>query len=286
MKNRLKGILFLLVVGNGIVCGTITHLFFSSFLSVGMVLADSVPMTLSAPATLLVSSLESNSRIETQVPMVSNGETFTLLGANPTPMPTARPSATVVPVPTRGPLPTAESLVLAISVDSLPKASVILPPCGPGEEFFQVWDGRGFDDTFVGAIRGPKFHAGIDGSCKLGGQAKWIAYAVADSLVVRYEFLNPGSSQATELWSSGWTAVLAFTFEGAQYEAIYGHLAFPNESENWPKVGDRVSPMSPLGRIGSTGASSGLHLHLGLRRKGADGTFEFINPEFLLGKRP
>jgi len=177
-------------------------------------------------------------------------------------------------------------LALTTSTGDLPEADVILPPCGSGEEFFQVWDGRGFDATYVGDQRGPRFHPGIDGSCRSDGQAKWIAYPVADALVVRYEFLTAGSSEASELWSSGWTAVLAFTFEGTKYEAIYGHLEFPNRSENWPKVGDRVGPLSPLGRIGSTGASSGLHLHFGLRRRGPDGKFEFINPEFLLGKRP
>lgn len=281
MKERLKEILLALVVGNGIVCGTITHLFFSTTLpSVGMALANSAPPT----TVLLVSSFESNSRIGTKIAVVPNGETFTLLGANSTPIPTSRPATT----PTSLPSPTAKSLVLAVSVDNLPKASAILPPCGPGEEFFRTVDGRGYDTTFSGGLRGPKFHAGIDGSCKGDGQAKWIAYAVADSRVIRYEFLEPGSGEAVELWSSGWTVVLAFTFEGVEYEAIYGHLGLPNKSENWPKVGDQIGPLSPLGRIGSTGASSGLHLHFGLRKKGVDGNFTFVNPEDygILGKRP
>lgn len=295
--SPLRWMLILLVIADGFVCGIVTHLFFSSLLpSVRVALADSAPTAIPLSGTSSVpvsgiSSFELISRKGTQVPMVmaSNGESFTLLPAMPTPVPTPSPTLTAMPVPTSGALPTAQSLALAISVDNLPKASTILPPCGPGEEFFRTVDGRGYDATFSGGLlRGPKFHAGIDGSCKLGGQAKWIAYAVADSRVIRYEFLAPDSSEAVELWSSGWTAVLAFTFEGAEYEAIYGHLAFPNKSENWPKVGDRVGPTSPLGRIGSTGASSGLHLHFGLRRRGVDGNFTFVNPEDyqVLGKRP
>ena len=293
MKNRpsvkfreissLRWILIFLIIADGFVCGIMTHLLFSSRLpSVGVVLADSVLTTRQVPASD-VSSFELISGKKTRAPVVPNGEVFTLIEASPTPNSTG--TLTTVPPPTSEPSPIGPRLVVSSSND-LPRTSVILPPCGPGEEFFHPIDGRGFDATFIGGIRGSKFHPGIDGSCKGGGQAKWIAYAVADAVVVTYKYLDQNGSEAMELWSSGWTAVLAFTFEGAQYEAIYGHLELPNKSENWPKVGDRVGPLSPLGRIGSTGASSGLHLHFGLRRRGPDGKFEFINPEFLLGKRP
>lgn len=301
--SSLRWLLFFLAVADGLVCGILTSLFYSSMLpSVEVVLADSAPTATQVPVRE-VSSFELGSRKETQELVASNGETFTLIEASPTPnlTPSQTAGQAPTPPPTDGPSPVEQALepvnelvstggssVVALTTGSLPESTAILPPCGPGEEFYRTVDGRGFDVTYVGDQRSPRFHAGIDGGCRSDGQGKWLAYAVADSRVVAYEFLNPGSSQATELWSSGWTVVLTFTFEGVEYEAIYGHLEFPNKSENWPKVGDLVGPASPLGRIGSTGASSGLHLHFGLRRRGVDGNFTFVNPEDygVLGKRP
>lgn len=269
-------LLTFMVIVNGASGGIVVYTLFSMLWpSVAVAVYDPAP-TPSSEAVLLISSFESSSR--TEIPVTAIVER---------PVPTVTPVPTVHPLPTATLLPSPTAPILVVSSNpGFPRATVILPPCAPGEEFFHPVDGRRFDNTLIGGGRGPKFHPGIDGSCRRDGQAKWVAYAVADAIVVTYKYLDPNSSEAVELWSSGWTVVLAFTFEGAEYEAIYGHLEFPNKSENWPKVGDPVSSLSPLGRIGSTGASSGLHLHFGLRRKGADGTFEFINPEFLLGKRP
>jgi murein DD-endopeptidase MepM/ murein hydrolase activator NlpD len=46
-------------------------------------------------------------------------------------------------------------------------------------------------------------------------------------------------------------------------ETSYGHL-----SEASVDVGDEVDPSVPVGKVGSTGLSTGCHLHFGVRQKG------------------
>lgn len=59
------------------------------------------------------------------------------------------------------------------------------------------------------------------------------------------------------------------------YETLYGHLSVITCN-----VGDKVKPGDVIGRVGSTGASTGPHLHFGIRK---DGTF--VNPEpYLTGR--
>ena len=220
------------------------------------------------------------------LPKISGGPTAILVGG-----PVVTPSVTVtptVPSPTETPSP------LTPGTAYLPVSQIILPPCGPGEQFILTVDGKPFSlELTAEGKRSRRYHPGLDGTCRKGKWGAWLATAISDARVVKvYPDLIPNENTpdnpSLDLWSSGRTVIIAFVYQGREFQAIYGHLVYPGRDEVWPKEGDTIKSGDPLGRIGSTGASTGLHLHLCLRILGADGQYHFVNPADygVMGTRP
>lgn len=170
------------------------------------------------------------------------------------------------------------------TADWLPVAEQILPPCASGEKFYLALGGNSFSQELTtGGKRPRRYHPGLDGACRHGRKGGWIATAITDARVIKvYKYLMPNvntpENPSYDLWSSGRTVVIAFTLAGVRFEAIYGHLNWPRPNSEWPEEGDLVESGQSLGQIGSTGASSGPHLHLGLRYLGEDGQYYFVDP--------
>lgn len=74
-------------------------------------------------------------------------------------------------------------------------------------------------------------------------------------------------------YDGGWTVYIQ---HANGYESIYYHLAYPSGLS----VGSKVSPGQVIGLMGSTGRSTGVHLHFTLRRNGVT-----INPMNVINLR-
>ncbi len=98
-------------------------------------------------------------------------------------------------------------------------------------------------DPFTGR---PAFHDGIDLAAKRGTPIH--AFRAG---VVTYSG-----------WKAGYGRVVIVRHDDG-LESVYGHNA-----ENFVEKGMRVTPETPLARVGSTGRSTGPHLHFEVRRDG------------------
>jgi murein DD-endopeptidase MepM/ murein hydrolase activator NlpD len=76
-------------------------------------------------------------------------------------------------------------------------------------------------------------------------------------------------------WKPGYGKAVVVRHAGG-LESIYGHAGSVSA-----KVGDRVSQHTELGKVGSTGRSTGPHLHFEVRRKG-----KVVNPTSYLKQYP
>jgi hypothetical protein len=103
------------------------------------------------------------------------------------------------------------------------------------------------------------FHWGID----LGGDLGDPIYPIAKGTVVERKF---------ERFALG-NAVIVKHEDGL--ESIYAHLSRVDTL-----VGDGVNPNAPIGKMGSTGRSTGPHLHLEVYKDG-----RVVNPRSVLGYR-
>ena len=68
---------------------------------------------------------------------------------------------------------------------------------------------------------------------------------------------------------------------GNNMKTYYAHL-----SEIYVNVGDVVNQDDIIGAIGSTGNSTGPHLHVDIQVKGNDGNYHYVNPLFFLSDEP
>ena len=109
-------------------------------------------------------------------------------------------------------------------------------------------------DPFTGK---KKFHRGIDFAGRAGSEV----LAVAAGVVVASE------------WQHGYGNVVEIRHPGG-YITHYAH-----NRENLVKVGDRVEKGEPIAILGSTGRSSGPHVHFGVRRDG-----KVIDPARFIGR--
>ncbi|MGB3135313.1 MAG: M23 family metallopeptidase [Nodosilinea sp.] len=103
--------------------------------------------------------------------------------------------------------------------------------------------------------RGYEMHEGIDFSGPVGKPI----VATAEGVVVRADY-NGGYGNHVRI------------DHGYNYETLYAHL-----SKIEVEIGDRVQRGSLLGALGSTGRSSGPHLHYGIYRNG-----QAVNPRYYL----
>ena len=118
----------------------------------------------------------------------------------------------------------------------------------------------------------PWFHAGVDFAARKGTHL----YAVMEGTVtfvgvsqgVRCRF--PGAEEPRT--NLGWVVVV----QSGPYTVKYGHTIVGSERV---QAGDRVSPGQVLALMGSTGCSTGPHLHFQVQRPGQG----FVDPFNLLG---
>ncbi len=101
-----------------------------------------------------------------------------------------------------------------------------------------------------------RLHAGIDlaapaGMAVLAAHSGWVRYAG---------------------WQEGYGNTVVLEYADGQYQTLYGHLA-----EILVAAGAAVRPRQVIGRVGSTGGSTGPHLHFELRKK-TGGTWLAVNP--------
>lgn len=100
----------------------------------------------------------------------------------------------------------------------------------------------------AGAYSGCAVHTGMDFG--VSNQTGWNTYPVAKGAVVGV-FHFDGPWQSCGNYIAVWHEELGFT-------SLYCHLA-----ATYVNTGDLVDPDTPLGEIGTTGMSNGIHLHLG-----------------------
>lgn len=91
-------------------------------------------------------------------------------------------------------------------------------------------------------------HQGIDFTPGAGKKIE----AIADGKVV--EVGNPSGAL-------GVYAIVQHTVDGERYRSVYAHMQFGSLEV---QVGDKVEIGDVLGRVGSTGMSTGAHLHFGI----------------------
>lgn len=119
-----------------------------------------------------------------------------------------------------------------------------------------------FGRRFHPVLKKMKLHAGVDYGAPTGTPVR----AVADGKIVHAGWAGAAGKMVKIRHSDG-------------YETIYAHLS---KIEPGIKVGKRVKQKTKVGRVGSTGRSTGPHLHFGMKRHG-----QHINPlkvEFARGE--
>ncbi len=119
-------------------------------------------------------------------------------------------------------------------------------------DFARSATGRSYYKNFPGGI-----HPGVDfGTHKINLPV----VATVEGKIVRAGFETGWGNHIELLGADGWNRQ-------------YCHLSMMNVV-----VGQLVKPGDVLGKVGSTGSSSAIHLHYGNRRRGTWGGWEYRNP--------
>lgn len=105
-----------------------------------------------------------------------------------------------------------------------------------------------------------RFHAGID----LGAPSGTPVLAASSGVVTASKRMG------------GYGLAVTIEHQNGRYETLYGHL-----SELLVSMGETVRSGQVIGRVGSTGASTGPHLHFELRQQGDKG-WVTLDPASLL----
>nr|WP_246593561.1 M23 family metallopeptidase [Evansella tamaricis] len=95
--------------------------------------------------------------------------------------------------------------------------------------------------------RATSFHSGIDIAAPLNTPI----YATADGIIISVG------------WEGGYGRTIVIE-HGDTYETLYAHL-----NEIYISVGDEVEKGDLIGGMGTTGRSTGVHLHYEIRRNGS-----------------
>jgi murein DD-endopeptidase MepM/ murein hydrolase activator NlpD len=147
---------------------------------------------------------------------------------------------------------------------------------GPVAQGNGIFDGR-FSNPFGAAYRisspfgyrnsphgyGRMFHSGTDIAAPMGTPIKAIGGGVAT---------NVGWDPAKDPRGRPWLGMRTILNHGGGWQSYYGH-----QSEYRVKEGTRVSEGQTIGLVGSTGASTGPHLHLTIKNNG-----KLVNPSMVV----
>ncbi|MGN8553978.1 UNVERIFIED_CONTAM: peptidoglycan DD-metalloendopeptidase family protein [Microbacterium sp. SLM126] len=178
-----------------------------------------------AAAALTIGVISPASAIQPSAPTPTANSTPT---PTPTPTPTATPKATPTPTPTPT-TPTAATFRLPLAAKSYSVSSYFGPRCIP--------------------VRyGPTVHRGVDMAAAGGAPIHAVAAGVVTATV------NGTSSQ------EGYISVRSI-IDGVEYKAVYMHMW---SATTHVKVGQTVTAGQRISQVGTSGASSGNHLHLEL----------------------
>ena len=91
-----------------------------------------------------------------------------------------------------------------------------------------------------------------------------------------------GSGVVTRVFKNGWYGnAVVIKLDNHGLELLYAHLADFQGDNGATRPGQRVRAGFVIGRMGTTGTSNGIHLHLEMRRDG-----ELINPRDVLNFIP
>lgn len=121
-------------------------------------------------------------------------------------------------------------------------------------------------------LKYPKHHNGVD----IGSQPSTPLYALEDGVVVRV-FKSDVSGNVVDI---GYKLTSSGKFK---YRVSYSHMV----SRALVKKGDIVSKGQVVGFVGTTGRSTGPHLHLIVKKLQSDGSYDTTDPlKFIGGKLP
>jgi murein DD-endopeptidase MepM/ murein hydrolase activator NlpD len=150
-------------------------------------------------------------------------------------VPPATPAPTAAPTPEPAPLPASGGS----SEPAPPAAGVVVPSSG------YIWPYYGPITTYFGEPRGASYHKGIDID-GWGNYGAPVASAASGTVVLA----------TWDDWGLGYHVIVD---HGDGSRTIYGHL-----SEIWVSQGQWVNQGDFVGALGSTGYSTGTHLHFEL----------------------
>ncbi|WIB65834.1 M23 family metallopeptidase [Curtobacterium sp. MCBD17_040] len=198
-------------------------------------------------------------------------DAYSVTAPKPKPKPTAGPSPAASPSP--GTTVTAGGDVLVSGADDQGvKYSYDATSAGPvgwpfpdGAPVTSVFGARHVQDCAFCST----FHDGVDFAPSAGTPI----HAIAGGVV----------KVAGTYFGYGNAVVIDSTVNGVTFETTYGHLA---DNSITVKVGDTVTYSDAIGKVGSTGNSTGPHLHLGISANGAWVDPLAWIPEQIAGEQP
>lgn len=109
-------------------------------------------------------------------------------------------------------------------------------------------------------------------------QKYWFLHAGLDMAALTGEEIRPVMAGRVVKAEKSWYGYgnMVIVAHNAEYESLYGHM-----SKILVKEGQEVDTNTVLGLVGSTGHSTGPHLHLEIRENG-----KTVNPAVILGIKP
>jgi murein DD-endopeptidase MepM/ murein hydrolase activator NlpD len=160
---------------------------------------------------------------------------------------------------------TPKSTAEAAAIPVKPPVVAVAAPAGPmmrAMAFAEPVPGHAINSKFgmrrLGGEPGARMHKGVDIAAPIGTSV----YATAEGVVLRIGYDPAGYGNFIEMrHPNGMTS-------------LYGHLSRVDVAS-----GDDVGPRQRIGLVGSTGYSTGPHLHFEVRRDGGQ-----VNPAKVIGR--
>jgi hypothetical protein len=165
-------------------------------------------------------------------------------------------------------------------------------PCGKNTRMVESDHFRGPPNYSLGD---DWWHPGHDGRCPQYDEGDRSIYSAANAIVWKqWDFLSENTGTARKHWASGGTIVLLTRVRWASLPSqvremleptdsiiimhVYGHFLANDGTYHTPKGGEIIKQCTLVGMTGSTGLSTGDHLHYGTAILLSDGTFLWVNP--------